>query len=786
MFHKVSHYFAAAALSVCQRRTWRWLLLGAGILIVGFLLLPVVRPQAPYSTVLLARDGQLLGARIAADQQWRFPLAGEPPQRFLTALIRFEDQRFYSHWGVDPLALARALRSNLEAGRVVSGASTLSMQVVRLARDNPARTIAEKLLEMTLALRLEMALDKSQILHDYAQFAPFGGNIVGVETAARRYFGRSASELSWAEAAMLAVLPNAPALVHPGRERQTLLDKRNRLLAKLRDKGDISATEYRLALLEPLPEAILPLPEASPHLLATLAERQVPAVIHSTVDAGLQSALSEVMQRQGQKLALEGVWNAALLVIDNEELSVAAYLGNTELDRAGRGEFVDLIQRPRSSGSILKPLLYALMLEAGEISPGMLVADVPTQINGYRPENFDRQYRGAVRADEALALSLNIPAVRLLRQHGVARFLQQLQNLGYSTLFRPADDYGLTLILGGAETSLWDVTGSYAQLAAISRSITANSRYLPLKLLQHSESAQGKPADIGPGAAWLTLQAMKEVNRPGLDQHWREFASSKQVAWKTGTSFGLRDAWAVAVTPRYTVGVWAGNASGEGVAGLSGTNTAAPLLFAALNRLPDSGWFAEPAHDLRSVELCVDSGYLPQGGCQTESTLLPKHSHFDQISRWHQLVHTDPLGRYRVNADCSLFNERQAESYLQLPPAMAFYYRRQHPLYRDLPPWRSDCKASSEELAMEVLYPEAGARFYLPTDLNGQDMPLIAEVAHREADAVLHWHLNEQFLGTTREFHTMTIRAKPGKQLLSIVDQQGTRISRPFTILAKQ
>lgn len=771
------------------RRYWRRALLLLGVLATGFYFLPVVVPKAPFSLVLLAGDEQVLGATLAADQQWRYPLAVEPPEKFVKALLAFEDRRFYLHPGVDPIALVRASISNLKAAKVVSGASTLSMQVVRLARANPERRFSEKLLELILALRLEAAHSKGEILHFYAQYAPFGGNIVGVESAAQRYFGRSANHLSWAEAATLAVLPNSPALVHVSRKRDTLKTKRDRLLQRLHDSGVLTEMELKLAKLEPLPHGVLALPNLAPHLLTSVRQNHSPVTIKTSLDARLQSETAEILEREGKKLALEGVWNAAVLVIENQDLKVKAYHGNMPHEQLERGEDVDLIMRPRSSGSILKPLLYALMLQTGEITPAMLVADVPTQINGYRPQNFDRSFRGAVRADEALALSLNIPAVRLLREHGVTRFQQQLEQMGFSSLFRPPEDYGLTLILGGAETSLWDVAQSYAQLANISQQKNSQSTYLRASYLTEAEqtkaSAARKSAEYGPGAAYLALQAMAEVNRPGLDKHWQQFSSTKRVAWKTGTSFGLRDAWAVAVTPAYTVAVWAGNAHGQGVAGLSGTNTAAPLLFAVLNRLPDSGWFQEPADDLRSIQVCADSGYLPFADCQTAEIQLPKSAHFGKISAWHKQVHLDGSGRFRVHADCSLMSERQAKTYLQLPPSMAFYYRQQHPNYRDIPSWRYDCAAQNDELVMELLYPEPGAQLYLPTDLNNREMPMIAEAAHRDADTVLYWHLDDAFLVKTKEFHTISFKVKPGKHELSIVDKDGARLTRRFEVLHK-
>ncbi len=752
--------------------------------------------RAPMSPVLFAANGELLGARLAGDRQWRFPARGDVPERFARALIRYEDRRFAYHPGVDPLALVRAAWLNLRAGRVVSGGSTLGMQTIRVASGNPPRTLLQKLREMALALRLGLSHERDEILALYAQHAPFGGNIVGLETAAWRYFGRAAKDLSWAEAATLAVLPNSPALVHPGRSRERLRDKRNRLLRALHADGALDHLDLRLALAEPLPEAPRPLPRWAPHLLDTLAdtgiERSGDPAFHSTLDAELQRGLVEVMQRESQRLASGGVHNAAALVIDHRDLSVLAWLGNSRTDdTAERGYAIDLVLRPRSSGSILKPLLYALMLQDGQILPQTLVPDVPTQINGYAPENFDRSYRGAVPASEALALSLNIPAVRLLRQYGLPRFHAALRQMGMQTLTRPADHYGLTLILGGAETRLWDVAQAYANLAVIAQLPEREApRYRRPRLLQ-SQSPQPPQspaeADYGAGAAWLTLQAMAEVNRPGIDSHWRTFSSSRPVAWKTGTSFGLRDAWAVGSTPRHTVAVWAGNASGEGVAGLSGTQTAAPLLFAILDRLPDSGWFVEPLHDLKSVEACQVDGHLPREGCVTAVQRAPLASHFDRASPYHRRVHLDPQAPLRVHSDCAAVADMRSTGWFVLPPAIEHFYRRHHPEYRPLPPWRPGCAAlaAGDDAPIGLLYPQQGSHVYIPAELDGRRGRLVFEAVHRQRDAVLHWHLDEQFLGSTRDYHQFELLTTPGEHRLTLVDAQGHRLSRRFTVLSK-
>ena len=437
-----------------------------GVLLAGASLwfwqsLPEPLFSAPLSSALYARDGRLLGARIAADGQWRFAPSSEVSEKFSQALMLYEDQRFLAHPGVDPLAIARAARQNWRASRVVSGGSTLTMQVARLSRGNPPRSWGEKLREALLALRLELRYSKPELLALYAAHAPFGGNVVGLEAAAWRYFGHAPAQLSWAEAATLAVLPNSPALIHPARGRAQLQAKRDRLLASLHERGALDALGLQLAQSEALPAAPLPLPRLAPHLLDSLTARQGALHTRSSLDPALQEAVAARLNAHLRRLAAQGVHNGAALIFDNRDFSTLAYVGNrSDTTDAERGYAVDLVQRPRSTGSLLKPLLYAAQLEAGQLSPRSLIPDTPMRFLGFTPENFDRQHRGAVRAQEALALSLNVPAVHNLRDYGVAAFYDLLRQLGLSSLFRTPDGYGLTLVLGGAEASLWELAAS--------------------------------------------------------------------------------------------------------------------------------------------------------------------------------------------------------------------------------------------------------------------------------------------------------------------------------------
>lgn len=745
----------------------------------------------PVSSVLLGRHGGLLGASIAGDEQWRFPPLDRVPAKFRAALVTFEDKRFDYHPGVDPLALARALRLNLKHGEIVSGGSTLSMQVIRLARRHPDRTYLEKLIEMLLAVRLELRHSKEEILALYASHAPFGGNVVGLEAAAWRYFGRGPDRLSWAESAMLAVLPNSPALIHPGRNRVTLQARRDRLLAQLHERGFLSALDLKLARREPLPARPLSLPQHAPHLLATLRAGARPGThrFETTLERPLQLAARDIVARHAASLRTQGIHNVAALVIDNRSFEVLAYVGNSDWSvRDEHGYAVDIVRRPRSTGSILKPFLFAAMLQAGEILPTTLVADMPTQYAGYMPENFDHIYRGAVPAEVALARSLNVPAVRMLKRHGLGRFYDFLRQFGMGTLTRRPEDYGLTLILGGAEGTLWEVTAMYANLAGLARQREPGpaARYRRLTVLAGDDTVSGRRAEISPAAAWLTLKALLEVARPGAEGHWKNFASARKIAWKTGTSFGLRDGWAIGSTSKYTVGVWVGNASGEGRPGLTGGTTAAPILFDLFNRLGSADWFPPPRAHMKQVEVCRNDGYLANGACETETQWAPRDSHFDRVSPYNRLVHLDPSRAWQVHGRCESVSRMRHRGWFVLPPGQEFYYRRHHADYRPLPPVRKDCQAvAAGRGPIDFLYPNAGTRLYIPMDLAERKGRTVFEAVHRDHKATLFWHLDDRYLGTTTIFHQQALDITPGPHVVTVVDQDGNRLSRRFEVLGK-
>ncbi|MDD4581510.1 MAG: penicillin-binding protein 1C, partial [Bacteroidales bacterium] len=606
------------------------------ILVFYFFILPFRLFDVPYSTVVKDRQGEVLGVRLASDGQWRFPEGEKVPDKFRSCIITYEDQWFYFHLGINPVSVCRALYQNIKAGRVVSGASTLSMQCVRMARKKQ-RTLKEKIVEMLLSIRLETRYSKKEILSMYASHAPFGGNVVGIEAASWRYFNHQASDLSWAEAATLAVLPNAPALIHLSRNQGLLLKKRNVLLKKLYQKERITSTEYELALAENLPQNLYPLPQLAPHLVTYFYLTQQGNHIQSTIDKNKQIELENILNQWNEDFLKKDIRHLAAMIVDLHTNEVIAYCGNVNYLKNGEGNQVDIIRSSRSSGSLLKPLLYYISLSEGLILPHTLLPDVPVNINGFSPQNFNLQYDGAVPASEAICRSLNIPSVLLLRLYSVPKFYNFLKEIGITTLNRDAGDYGLSLILGGAEISLWDIVSVYSNMARALLDLPKTELSLSLK-----EKGKESKRKFDKGAVWQTFEVIKELNRPE-EMDWHALPSVETIAWKTGTSYGFRDAWAVGVSTRYAVGVWVGNAGGEGKPGLIGAATAGPVMFDIFNFLPADTWFTLPEGNFIEEEVCTSSGYLKGRFCDKVDTqyILPKALR-SNVCPYHVLLNLTP------------------------------------------------------------------------------------------------------------------------------------------------
>ncbi len=787
-----------------MRRKIRWFI-ALALFAWFWFSLPSPLFNSPCSTVITDAEGNLLGAMIADDGQWRFPFGSEVPEKFEKALLQFEDRSFYRHPGFNPLAACRALIQNAQARKKVSGGSTLTMQVIRISEKDKARTLLRKVIEIILATRLELSYSKKEILALYTCNAPFGSNVVGLSAASWRYFGKTAESLSWAEAALLAVLPNAPSLIYPGKNQEKLKAKRNRLLDRLLISGKLDEETCRLAKLEPLPGKPYPLPELAPHLMVRASKEGLKGkVITTTLNGHLQQQVAEIIERHHHELKGNEIHNAAALVLNVRTGNTLAYVGNTEKEGdTNNGNEVDVITAPRSTGSILKPFLFASMLSDGDLLPNMLVPDIPTQIAGYVPQNYNLSYDGAVAARRALERSLNIPAVRMLQTYGIDKFNYKLKKLGMNTLTNLPDHYGLSLILGGAEGSLWNIAGMYASMARVLDNYSRyNGKYDSRDIHEaiYAENSAGKKRETSPNphvnteltgnslldaaSIKLTFDAMMEVSRPDEESSWQNYSSSCPLAWKTGTSFGFRDAWAIGVTPSYVIAVWVGNANGEGRPGLTGISAAAPILFHILSLIRKSETFETPYDEMSRAAICRKSGCRASAQCEPVDTLwIPKSGMKTAACPYHRIVHLDKSGKYQVNSTCEELGNMQHVPWFVLPPAQEWYYKSKNPGYKELPPVKPGCIEATRN--MELIYPKSVARIYVPQEIDGSAGKCVFRAAHRRPNAVIYWHLDDNYIGSSSGIHELGFNPLPGKHLLTLVDEEGETLQQTFEIIGK-
>ena len=527
---------------------------------------PLPLPQDDLARVVLAEDGTPLWRFADANGVWRYPVqTSEVSPYYLDALLTYEDRWFYQHPGVNPLALVRATWQNLTGARVVSGGSTLSMQVARLL-DPHSRTFHGKLRQLWRTAQLEWHLSKEEILNLYLNRAPFGGTLQGVAAASWAYLGKSPSQLTHAEAALLAVLPQAPSRLRPDRHPQRAQEARDKVLRRL--------AEFQVwpqaAVDEALEEPLLLAPRLEPSLAPLLARRlnrpDSPPLIRTTLDATLQRRLEDLLL--GWRARLPEHTSAAILVVEEESMAVRAYLGSVDINDAKRFGHVDMISALRSPGSTLKPFLYGMALDDGLIHSESLLQDVPRRYGDYRPGNFSMGFTGAVPASTALSSSLNLPAVQLLEAYGPKRFAAQMRIGGVPLALPALAEPNLALILGGAGSRLEDLVSGYSAFARDGKSATIR--------LQPDDTLRERPL-LSPGAAWIVRRILSGQARPDRDPR-AELVQRPVLAWKTGTSYGFRDAWAIGVGPRYLIGVWIGRPDGTPVPGQFGLASAAPLM----------------------------------------------------------------------------------------------------------------------------------------------------------------------------------------------------------------
>ncbi len=758
---------------------------GSVLFILLFLLIPTPSFPPDYSIRVLDSDGEILHATLNQKQQWCFPPDPEfqIPLKLKTCVLEYEDRHFRVHPGVNPVSIFRALRSNARSGGVRSGASTITMQVARLSRPK-TRTVPNKLFEMAQALKLEILRSKTTILRTYLGHAPYGRNVVGVQAASLRYFGRKPDRLSWAEAATLAVLPNQPGLIAPGIRSDLLRSKRDRLLRRLVKRGLLDAETLSLSLLEPLPSASEPFPAAALHLARRLeASASGRFTLRTTIDREIQlRAEALTAAHVAERLRPLGIRNAAVLIAETRSGKVLAYVGSQDFfDTENNGQ-VDGVAAPRSPGSLLKPFLYGLAMDEGLLLPETRIRDIPTYYGAFSPSNAAESYDGLVSAKEALIRSLNVPAVRVLYGFGVRPFFLFLKKAGLSTLFRSPDAYGLPLILGGAEVTAWDMARLY-------RGLASGGRFRPLTALEDGTAVEstGGPALISPGACWLTLNMLRELKRPEAEAYWQLYRDRRPISWKTGTSYGFRDGWAAGVSPAWTIVVWAGNFDGEGNANLAGASCAGTLMFSLHNALPlpeGPAWFEPPVNDLEPVSICSETGFTAGPDCPAEKVRRVESPRFMKplpVCPYHKKLFLGADGRTQVCSACWGRGPVREEVRLMYPPDVAQFLRESGKPAGDATRHNPACPGQTADDPMDILYPQPGARLWIPRDLDGRLEKVLFRAAHREAGSVLHWYLDGVYLGATRSRHSMARDIDAGGHELVVVDGEGRRETARFS-----
>ncbi|MBR0038634.1 MAG: penicillin-binding protein 1C [Lachnospiraceae bacterium] len=739
----------------------------ATFVITVFLTFDVDKMQADiesrYSTSLLDANGKLMDVFLTKDEQWHLKVEGEVSDNLKEAVITYEDKNFNTHHGVDFLAIGRAFKNNL-LGRKRSGASTITMQVAKLALPKK-RTYFNKFLEIIHAFKIETKLDKDTILKLYLNNAPYGGNIVGYGTAARMYFQKDPSNLSWAECTLLAVLPNSPGAMNVEKNHERLLSKRNYLLDKLYAKGKITEDQLSLAKSEPLPDERYSFERVAPHLARRLYNTKTDKVIKTTIDYDLQKRMQEIVKSYVGYTHSEGITNAAMLIVENKTRNVKAYVGSQDfMDMENEGQ-VDGVIAKRSPGSILKPFLYALSIDEGIIAPESLVQDVPMFFANFNPQNANKKYTGMIEARQALISSLNIPFVHLLDQYGVYNFYYFLKDmLGFEE--DNPDRYGLSLILGTKEFSVEDIAKLYSGLANF-------GDLTELNYVKSDDDAINvkRKTMFTKGASYLTLDTLKELVRPGINNlyRWKD-----PISWKTGTSYGKRDAWVCGMTPDYTVIVWVGNFSGKSNENLSGVISGGRLLFNVFQELDNSNKrFTEPFYELENLEVDKITGYrINIEGVETKTIKFPRKAKPLKLSPYYKKIYVDD-DDVEIDSRSPEFANSHEKVILNYPLEVVNYFIREN---RDV---SEIYHTSSKEKSLKILYPTPSLKILLPKDLD-KEQKLVVKIANLKNQNI-YWYLDKEFIGLDKSYEK-EIELGVGEHSLTIMAEDGEVAKTSFSI----
>lgn len=736
--------------------------------LILFFLLDIFFPfrvKPSYSTLVTAADGSVLHAFLNKEDKWRIYTELEEITPILRqTILQKEDKYFYYHFGINPFALAKAAANNLLRQRRVSGASTITMQVVRLLEPRK-RTYTSKLIEVFRATQLEVHYSKDEILQLYLNLVPYGSNIEGMKSASLLYFGKLPQLLSLAEITTLAIIPNRPSSLRLGKNNGFIVSERNKWLKRFEQTGIFKQRDIEDALQEPLNAYRREAPKKAPHWAIRMQkEHKNTPIVHTTLLVNRQIQAEQITKNYVNRLRSINIHNAAVLVVNNQTLNVEAYVGSADFQNIFDGGQVDGIRAVRSPGSTLKPLLYGVAFDRGLLSPKSTLNDVPTNFGGFEPENFDRQFNGKVTVEFALANSLNIPAVKVLKDISPSVFIEYLKKADFQTIKKQSKDLGLSMILGGCGVTLEELTRLFASFAN-------QGKIRPLKYLHSNEKAT-KPAEvlISAEASYLITNILTQITRPDLPNNFDNTYHLPRIAWKTGTSYGKKDAWSIGYNQHYTVGVWIGNFSGIGVPELNGANIATPLLFDIFNAIDynsPKGWF-RPAANIISRKVCTESGDVPNSFCNHQiidyAIMGISPSRKCQHLKW---VFTNRKETLSYCSQCLPDTGFQRKLYPNLSPELIAYNESMQIPYVKIPSHNPYCTRIFQAGAPTITSPNDGSEYFL----DSQQMQLSCQVSNDVT--TVYWYVNDKLLEKTKPQSPVFFSPPPGKVKISCSDDKG-------------
>ena len=714
-----------------------------------------------YSVSVLDDKGEIIGVSLNKDEQWHLKSIDEIPEKLKISVINYEDKDFYKHFGVDFTSLVRAVRDNLIKRRK-TGASTITMQVAKSLKPKE-RNIFNKYIEIIQAIKIDKFFEKDEILRMYLNNAPYGGNIVGYKTASYMYFQKKSDELTWAEATLLAVLPNSPGLMNVEKNQNKLLKKRDFLLKKLYNKKIINKRQYEISLKEPLPDKRYSFENLAPHLIRRVIEERKEKIIKTTIDSELQEKIEKISKDYSDFLKTQGIKNLSVLLIDNKSSEIKSYIGSQDFyDFENNGQ-VDGIIAKRSPGSLLKPFLYAVAIDEGLIAPCSKVSDVPLYFVNFSPQNANKKYYGIVEIQDALIKSLNIPFVSLLKEYGEEKFFYFLKEvLGFS------DDnpsrYGLSLILGTKEFTMEEIGKLYSGLANF------GDFRSPIYIDVGTRNFSKESRYLSKGSSYLTLNTIKKLERPGMETLYKE---KNPISWKTGTSHGRRDGWAVGVTPDWTLVVWVGNFTGEGNSNLTGVYSAGNLLFRIMKILPKKQKEFQKPNNLVKIKVDEETGYRLKYQIPSKEILYPIDAKPLRTSPYYKKIFVDDNGQEIDSRDENFLN-RKEKIILNYPIEVINFFIRNG---FDVSNIFGD---TSKKKGIKIIYPTNELRITIPKDFDGEK-DLIIKIANLK-NQNLYWYLNGEYLDKTRD-REKNLKLGNGKYQLTIISEEGDMEKINFEIL---